>query len=66
MRIRSNYHDFYDKGQTSLPDSLIYVRMKEEVYIDGKTVKINFPPFQIFDYSDSPFSFECKVVGFCG
>ena len=71
MRIVSKFHDYYDKGQTSLPDSLNYIRMPEEVSIDGKTTKLPFPTISFSYYSGTRrrlagFDGQQYMVGFCG
>lgn len=62
MRIISpQFHDYYDKVQSFLPDNLNYIRQKEEV----REQNLLFPIFYSYDAIHSV-SVQQHIVGFCG
>lgn len=78
MRIKSNFHDYYDCGQRYGQDrSLVYVRYAEERYAErgwggsrGKTTGLPFAPTTYSAYvwqaGSDTINISSFIVGFCG
>lgn len=64
MRIKSNFHDYYDSVQAYGQDDLLYLRKPVEVKLEK--IK-NYPYFSLYTYNRFCTAFKLKnyVIGFC-